>query len=66
MVRKSRYREYLNAVMIEQITITGSPADLAVFLNSIAENVQIRLSIDTENTPDPEGCDADGGKEADG
>lgn len=52
--------------MIEKITITGSPADLAVFLNSITENVQIRLSIDTENMPDPEGGDADGEKEADG
>ena len=52
--------------MIEQITITGSPADLASFLNSITENVQIHLSIDTENTPDPEGGDADGEKEADG
>lgn len=40
--------------MIEQITITGSPADLASFLNSITENVQIHLSIDTENTPNPE------------
>lgn len=52
--------------MNKQITITGSPADLAAFLNSIAENVQIRLLIDPENTPDPEGGDADGGKEADG
>ena len=31
--------------MIEQITITDSPADLASFLNSITENVQIHLSI---------------------
>lgn len=43
--------------MIEQITITGSPADLASFLNSITENVQIHLSINTENTPDPEMMD---------
>ncbi len=52
--------------MIEQITITGSPADLASFPNSITENVQIHLSIDTENTPDPEGGDTDGEEEADG
>jgi hypothetical protein len=52
--------------MNKQITITGSPVDLAAFLNSIEENVQIRLLIDTENTPDPEGGDADGEEEADG
>lgn len=52
--------------MNKQITITGSPADLAAFLNSITEDVQIRLSIDTENTPHPEGGDANGEEEADG
>ena len=52
--------------MIEQITITGSPADLASFPDSITENVHIHLSIDTENTPDPEGGDANGEDEADG
>ena len=52
--------------MNKKITITGSPADLAAFLNSITEDVQIRLSIETENTPDPEGGDDDGEKEADG
>lgn len=43
-----------------QITITGSPADLAEFLNSLTEDVQVNISID------PEGGDADGAEEADG
>lgn len=46
--------------MNKQITITGSPADLAEFLNNLPEDVQVNLSID------PEGGDADGEKEADG
>lgn len=46
--------------MNEQITIAGSPADLAEFLNNLPEDVQVNLSID------PEGGDADGAEEADG
>lgn len=46
--------------MNKQTTITGSPADLAEFLNNLPEDVQVNLSIA------PEGGDADGEEEADG
>ena len=52
--------------MIEQITITGSPADLVEFLNNLPEDVQVNLSIEPEGLSDPEGDEADGEKEADG
>lgn len=46
--------------MNKQITITGSPADLAEFLNNLPEDVQVNFSIELE------GGDDDGEKEADG
>ena len=52
--------------MNKQITITGSPADLAEFLNNLPEDVQVNLSIEPEGLSDPEGGDADGEEEADG
>ncbi|EHO15817.1 hypothetical protein HMPREF9623_01728 [Stomatobaculum longum] len=52
--------------MNKQITITGSPADLAEFLNNLPEDVQVNLSIEPEGLSDPEGGDADGAEEADG
>lgn len=52
--------------MIEQITITGSPADLVEFLNNLPEDVQVNLSIEPEGLSDPEGGVADGEGEADG
>ena len=52
--------------MIEQITITGSPADPVESLNNLPEDVQVDLSIEPEGLSDPEGGDADGEDEADG
>lgn len=52
--------------MNEQITITGSPADLAAFLNSLSEDAQIHLLIESETTVNPEGGGANGAEEADG
>ncbi len=49
--------------MNEQIAITGSPADLAAFLNSFAEETQINLLIEPDRD---EGGDEDGAEEADG
>ncbi len=46
--------------MNDQITITGSPADLAEFLNSLTDDVQVNVSIELE------GGDADGTEETDG
>jgi hypothetical protein len=50
----------------KQITITGSLADLAAFLNSLSEDAEIHLQIDSEASVNPEGGDADGTDETDG
>ena len=50
----------------KQITITGSPADLATFLNGLSEEAEIHLQIGSEAPVNSGGGDADGAEEADG